>query len=117
MTVPQVANFLKANFHVHNALDLDGGGSTTLAMADPASGAGSVINVPSNPGRPRAVGASLVIFAQPLSKAETIALPCCRYRRRFRWRFPAGAEYMPHDLRWRGQRPRGSEQQTKGSQL
>ncbi len=58
MTVPQVADFLKANFHVHNALNLDGGGSTTLAMADPASGVGSVVNVPSNPGRPRAVRAA-----------------------------------------------------------
>ncbi len=117
MTVPQVADFLKANFHVYNALNLDGGSSTTLAMADPASGVGSVINASSNPGGPRAVGASLAVFARAVSKAETIASPSCCRRRRFRLGCPAGAERMPHGLRWRRQRPRESEQQTKGSRL
>jgi hypothetical protein len=84
MTVPQVAAFLQANFHVYNALNLDGGGSTTMAMADPATGVGSVINVPSNSGGPRAVGASLVVFARPVPEPATIIMPGRRCRRWFR---------------------------------
>jgi exopolysaccharide biosynthesis protein len=47
------------------ALNLDGGGSTTLAMEDPATHAGAVVNVPSDKAGSRAVASNLAVFAQP----------------------------------------------------
>jgi hypothetical protein len=64
MTVDEMADFLIAQYDVYNALNLDGGGSTTLAMADPLTHVGSVINAAS--GGPRAVGSNLAIFASPV---------------------------------------------------
>ena len=74
MTVTEMANFMLSNYGVYEALNLDGGGSTTMAMADPTTGIGSVINASSNSGGPRAVGASLAIFAQPVPEPATITL-------------------------------------------
>jgi hypothetical protein len=48
----------------YNGLNLDGGGSTTLAQSNGAGGA-SVLNIPSG-GSQRLVGNSLAIFAKPL---------------------------------------------------
>ena len=50
---------------LYDALNLDGGGSTTLAMADPVSGAAYLMNVPSAPARGRSVASSLAVFALP----------------------------------------------------
>ncbi len=69
MTVNEVASFLLADpaglwppgRRVHNAICLDDGGSTTLAMVDPATGEASVFNAPSG-GSPRAVGSNLAIL-------------------------------------------------------
>jgi len=74
MTVGQVASIMLNDYGVYNALNLDGGGSTTLAMADPVTGAGGIVNDPADsyPGPGRAVGASLAIFAVP--EPATLAL-------------------------------------------
>jgi phosphodiester glycosidase/flagellar hook capping protein FlgD len=62
MTPFEVAELLRAPpYDVYNALNLDGGGSCTLAMEDPVSGSDSIVNVPE--GAPRSVGSSLAIFA------------------------------------------------------
>jgi hypothetical protein len=59
LTVFEAANLVKSDYGVTEALDLDGGGSTTLAMDLPTS---HMVNTPSaNP--PRSVGSSLGVFA------------------------------------------------------
>jgi exopolysaccharide biosynthesis protein len=63
LTGSQMAEILINDYHVFNALNLDGGGSTTLAMKDPVTGALSMINVSSDGPAGRAVGSSLAIFA------------------------------------------------------
>jgi hypothetical protein len=63
MTVREVAATLVADFGVWNALNLDGGGSTSLAMADPATGVATLMNVSSDRPAGRAVGSSLAVFA------------------------------------------------------
>jgi hypothetical protein len=65
LRVGEVAALLVADYGVWNALNLDGGGSTSLAMADPATGVARLVNTSSdNPGG-RVVASSLAVFARP----------------------------------------------------
>jgi len=57
MTVGEVADVLIADYGVYDALNLDGGGSTTLAMD------GRMVNVSSDNPQGRRVGSSLAVFA------------------------------------------------------
>jgi len=71
MRVGEVADLLMADYGVWNALNLDGGGSTSMAMEDPATHARSMVNVSSdrdNPGG-RSVGSSLAVFAFPVPRS------------------------------------------------
>ncbi len=62
LSVYEVAEWLRAPpYAVFDALALDGGGSTTLAMEDPLTGVDATINVPVS--GLRAVGSSLAVFA------------------------------------------------------
>ncbi len=61
MTTPEVANVLIQDFGVVDAINLDGGGSTTLAVADPTP---RLSNTTPN-GTERVVGSSLAVFASP----------------------------------------------------
>jgi hypothetical protein len=72
MTVGEAADVLISDYEVYNALNLDGGGSTTLAMQDPATKTRHIVNVPSDNPLGRAVGSSLAVFARPFSD------PVCR---------------------------------------
>jgi hypothetical protein len=76
MTVREVAELLLRDFDVTDALSLDGGGSTTLAMADPAH---RVVNVPVGagdvPGTGRAVGSNLAVFASPVPQGDPASAP------------------------------------------
>src|ERR1022692_1244591 len=63
MTLPEVANLLISDYGVYNALNLDGGGSTSMAMQDPVTGIGGFINVSSDNPSGRAEGSNLAIFA------------------------------------------------------
>ncbi len=65
LTVTEAAELLVRDYGVHDALNLDGGGSSTLAMADPETGEPKLVNRPSGGGVPRAVGSSLAVFAKP----------------------------------------------------
>jgi exopolysaccharide biosynthesis protein len=65
MSLEEVADLLISEYGVHNALNLDGGGSTTLAMQDPATGAGAIINVSSDNPNGRSVASNLAVFALP----------------------------------------------------
>ena len=63
LTGSQMADILINDYGVHNALNLDGGGSTTLAVKDPTTGTPAMINISSDGPAGRAVGSSLAIFA------------------------------------------------------
>ena len=63
MTCGAVADLLVSDYGVYNALNLDGGGSTTLAMEDPKTHAGKIMNVSSGNSNGRAVGSNLAVFA------------------------------------------------------
>jgi len=64
MRVGEVATLLAKDYGVWNALNLDGGGSTSLAMADPATGAVSLVNTSSDNPAGRSVATSLAVFAR-----------------------------------------------------
>jgi hypothetical protein len=65
MTVGEAAEMLVRDYGVHEAINLDGGGSTTLAIEDRETGTGRILNSPSGGGKGRAVGSNLAIFAKP----------------------------------------------------
>ena len=68
MRVGEVADLLMADYAVWNALNLDGGGSTSMAMEDPVSHNRSIVNVSSDNPAGRSVGSSLAVFASPIPK-------------------------------------------------
>jgi len=63
MRLDEIADLLIRDYHVDSAINLDGGGSTTMAMQDQDSKQGRLLNVPSGR-RPRAVGSNLAVFAR-----------------------------------------------------
>jgi hypothetical protein len=65
MKVGEIADLLIRDYGVYNALNLDGGGSTCMAMRDPVTGVGSILNALAPMSRPngRSVGSSLAVFA------------------------------------------------------
>jgi hypothetical protein len=67
MRIDEVAELLRRDYSVWEALNLDGGGSTTMVMADPVTGAPALVNASSdaNHASGRAVGNSLAVFARP----------------------------------------------------
>ena len=67
MEVGEVAALLIGDYGVWDAINLDGGGSTTLVLEDPVTHVASVVNASSDadPISGRAVGSSLAVFARP----------------------------------------------------
>jgi exopolysaccharide biosynthesis protein len=65
MRVSEVADVLIRDYGVWNAVNLDGGGSTSLAMEDPVTHEAALVNASSDNLRGRSVGSSLAIFARP----------------------------------------------------
>jgi exopolysaccharide biosynthesis protein len=61
MNLVEISNLLKNDYGVTDAVNLDGGGSTTMAFANPVP---HVLNRPSD-GTERLVGNSLAVFAVP----------------------------------------------------
>jgi exopolysaccharide biosynthesis protein len=70
MTVGEVADLLIKDYAVEDALNLDGGGSSSLAIEDPVTKAAGWVNVSSDNPAGRAVADSLAIFAQPLARGR-----------------------------------------------
>ena len=68
MRVGEVADVLMKDYGVWNALNLDGGGSTSMAMEDPTTHNRSIVNVSSDNPAGRSVGSSLAVFARPIPK-------------------------------------------------
>lgn len=64
MQVGEVADLLIRDYDVYTALNLDGGGSTTMAMENPVTHAGGIVNVSSDNPNGRAVGSNLAVFAK-----------------------------------------------------
>jgi exopolysaccharide biosynthesis protein len=67
MQVGEVADLLLRDYGVWDALNLDGGGSTTMALDDPVTHVPSLVNASSDkdPVSGRSVGSSLAVFARP----------------------------------------------------
>ncbi len=65
LRVGEVAEILINDYGVWNALNLDGGGSTTMALENPMTHTGAVVNTSSDNPAGRAVGSSLAVFARP----------------------------------------------------
>jgi hypothetical protein len=65
MKVGEVARRLIDDYEVWNALNVDGGGSTSLVLTDPATGRAALVNTSSDNPEGRAVGSSLAVFAGP----------------------------------------------------
>ena len=63
MTVGEVTAMLIQDYGVWNALNLDGGGSTSMAMEDPVTRTASLVNTSSDNPAGRPVGSSLAVFA------------------------------------------------------
>jgi hypothetical protein len=74
MSVGEVADLLIHDYGVYNALNLDGGGSTTMAMQNPVTGIGGIINVSSDNPSGRAGGSNLVVFAAPVPEPAGFAM-------------------------------------------
>jgi hypothetical protein len=74
MMVGEIADMLINDYGVFNALNLDGGGSTTLAMQNPFTGIGSIINISSDNPSGRAVASNLAIFATPLPEPSYLLI-------------------------------------------
>jgi hypothetical protein len=65
MAVGEVADVLINDYQVYDALNLDGGGSTTMALQDPLTQTGRIVNVSSDNPLGRASGSNLAVFARP----------------------------------------------------
>lgn len=74
MSVGEAADFLITNYGVYNALNLDGGGSTTMAMQNPVTGISGIVNVSSDNPSGRAVGSNLAVFATPIPEPASFFL-------------------------------------------
>jgi exopolysaccharide biosynthesis protein len=65
MRLSEVADVLIDDYKVYNALNLDGGGSTTMVMENPATHKGALFNTSSDNANGRSVGSNLAVFAEP----------------------------------------------------
>jgi exopolysaccharide biosynthesis protein len=68
LRVSEVAQTLVRDYGVCDALNLDGGGSTSMAMEDPVTHIASLVNSSSDNPSGRAVGSSLAVFARRIEK-------------------------------------------------
>jgi hypothetical protein len=70
MQVGEVADLLKNDYGVWNALNLDGGGSTTMAIEDPVTHLRKLVNVPAdNP--PRLEATNLAVYSDAIDPVTT----------------------------------------------
>jgi exopolysaccharide biosynthesis protein len=74
MSLGEIADLLVNDYGVYNALNLDGGGSTTMAMQNPATGVGAIVNVSSDNPNGRSVGSNLAVFAVAVPEPSSAAL-------------------------------------------
>lgn len=70
MTVGEVADFLIRDLGIDQALNLDGGPSTSIAMQDPGTGKRQLMNHPPGGGDGPALGSNLCVFAPRVGNPE-----------------------------------------------
>jgi len=71
MQVGEVADLLRNDYQVWNALNLDGGGSATMAMEDPVTHVRRVVNAPAEtPPRPEA--SNLAVYSDGAAPSTTV---------------------------------------------
>jgi hypothetical protein len=66
MTVGEVADLLRKDYAVYDALNIDGGGSSSIAMENPQTKTAEWVNVSSDNPAGRSVADSLAVFAKPV---------------------------------------------------
>ena len=71
MSLGEIADLLIRDYGVYNALNLDGGGSTTMAMEDPVTHARRVINTPSDPAPYRPEGSNFAVYSDGVDPVTT----------------------------------------------
>lgn len=87
MPVGEVADMLINSYGVYNALNLDGGGSTSMALRDPVTHVGGLVNASSDNSLGRLVGGNLAVFAVPepatlaMLGSAMLTLLACKGRR------------------------------------
>ena len=64
MTVRELATLLVRDYGVWQALNLDGGGSTSMVLTDPVTGEPRVLTTSADGPAGRSVASSLLVFAQ-----------------------------------------------------
>ena len=70
MQAGEVADLLKNDYGVWNALNLDGGGSTTMAVEDPVTHLRKLVNVPAdNP--PRLEATNFAVYSDAVDPVTT----------------------------------------------
>jgi len=70
MQVGEVADLLRNDYGVWNALNLDGGGSTTMAMEDPVTHVRQLVNSPSDV-PPRAEASNFAVYSDGVAPVTT----------------------------------------------
>jgi exopolysaccharide biosynthesis protein len=64
MRLGEIAELLQRDYGVWDAINLDGGGSTTMAWENPETGVTALVNTSSDNPDGRAVASSLAVFAR-----------------------------------------------------
>jgi hypothetical protein len=105
MRVGEVADVL-LGYGVYNALNLDGGGSTSMAMQDPADNVRKVINVSSDPAPGRLEASNLAVYSDGIDPVSTaVASPAANGNAGttrtspWPWRPPTSAAATPATFR------------------
>jgi hypothetical protein len=101
LSVSEVADFLIRDYQVRDALNLDGGGSTSMAMADPFTRRGYLLNASSDSLHGRAVGSNLAVFGRQRSGQLDLYCLGSGASARFVLSWPADAESW--QLEWSSQ--------------
>ena len=74
MSVAEVADLLIQDYQVYDALNLDGDGSTAMAIEDPTTHDGRLFNTSNDGIEGRVVGSSLAVFAPPAQGSDEMRL-------------------------------------------
>lgn len=72
MTVGEVADFLIQELNIHQALNLDGGPSTSIALQDPLTGVRRLMNRPPGGTEGPALGSNLCLFAPDIPEPDRL---------------------------------------------
>jgi len=72
MPLAEIAQLLVREYGVWDAINLDGGGSTSMAWEDPKTGQAELLNTSSDNPAGRAVATSLAVFARRHAEVRAV---------------------------------------------